>query len=199
MSGAPEIFATMVTMDGFTAAPAAAAVTADTIDAYVLVFEGRTCGKCGGSGRLPHFGHVSRGRCFGCEGAGGRYTKHGRTARARFDELCGQVLPVLREDIVVGDRVWDRHRAHGAWAPVTGIRVNPGGTRMFGGTEFSYPPSLVLEIDHPCGRVGVGAGMGQGYTVPRWDAAKVAGIVNEVAAMRGAQLALAGVAAPANP
>lgn len=35
--------------------------------------EGRfiRCHKCGGEGRIPHYGHVKNGECFACGGNGG--------------------------------------------------------------------------------------------------------------------------------
>ena len=29
-----------------------------------------TCGKCDGTGRLPHYGHIASGVCFDCQGSG---------------------------------------------------------------------------------------------------------------------------------
>jgi hypothetical protein len=168
-------------------------VTAETVAGCALEFEGTLCSRCGGSGRIARYGHVRRGVCFGCEGAGGQYTDRGAAAQARFGARCAAVLPVLRESIRAGDIVWYRMRGLGAWVPVADVRDDgrPGETRITAGDDvrvIRYRSHLTITVDHPAGRVGVIEGTGQRYTIPRWDAGQVAAIVNEVAAMPGAAL-----------
>lgn len=197
MTGQPEIFSTSFAEDGFTGEPAELTVTADTIDAYTLIFEGRPCGRCDGTGRLPQFGHVLRGVCFTCNGNGAKYTKRGKAARTWFDSMCAQSLLVPRDEIHAGDRVWDRHRGFGAWALVTEAADDgkPGASKI-NGVEHPYPSTLRLQLDHPAGEFGDHSATGQGYTVARWDADRVAKIVNEIAAMPGARLAKVTAALP---
>jgi hypothetical protein len=37
-----------------------------------------TCGKCNGSGHLPHYNHIQAGRCFRCGGSGKAAPRHRR-------------------------------------------------------------------------------------------------------------------------
>jgi hypothetical protein len=185
---ARAMFATAATRERFPKpAPPSAQVTPETIDGFTLVFEGTLCGRCGGKGVIPRYGHVMRGRCFECDGYGARLTKPGNAARARFNQLSAAALPVLREEISEGDRVWCSYRGLGAWCEVTGTvrydMTKPGDTEPY--------VNIGIEIAHPLCRGGIlqdQSQAGQGYTIPRWDAARIAEIVNEVAAMPGAFL-----------
>ena len=167
----------------------------EALDDYTLVFEGRCCGRCGGSGRIAQFGHVLKGICFSCGGAGGVCTRRGRTAKGRFNALCDRALPVLREEVKPGDRVWNHFRGLSTWCPVVEVRDdNRPHSSSIGArgdkTIIHYRSMFCITIDHPYGRYRACEGTGQGYTVPRWDPQRVAAIVNEVAGMPGAVLQL---------
>jgi hypothetical protein len=174
---------------------ASGTVTPQDVTGASLEFEARTCARCGGTGRLGHFGHVMRGMCFKCNGAGGLFTTRGRAALGRFNVLCDKVLPTLREDIRVGDVVWYSYRALGAWCPVTGTKTHDlTDHREQAGCGDGEPYiTFTIGLDHPAGNVWVGERTGRGYTIPRWDAPRLAQIINEVATMPGAALHLARV------
>ena len=38
--------------------------------ATITTNETATCPNCGGSGKLPHYGHIANGDCFACGGTG---------------------------------------------------------------------------------------------------------------------------------
>lgn len=41
---------------------------------FAIVFAkrciGRTCQRCAGTGFIPYYGHIDKGRCFSCQGTG---------------------------------------------------------------------------------------------------------------------------------
>uniref|UniRef100_UPI003F497EEA hypothetical protein n=1 Tax=Nonomuraea sp. CA-251285 TaxID=3240002 RepID=UPI003F497EEA len=170
--------------------------TPDTVDRLELVYESMSCGRCSGTGRVPYRNEA--GRCFGCGGAGSNRTRAGNHARARFEQLSRALLPVVRDDVAVGDRIFQYLPQGGwGWVRVTGRSVSDmtGFCREQGtiGLDETYL-NLRLEyvalepepIQSPaCAAVDR---MGQGFMVPRWDAAKVADIYNEVARLKGAEL-----------
>jgi hypothetical protein len=52
------------------------------------------CGKCGGTGLIPYFGHIDNGTCFDCHGLGKSIKKHCRiyteNERAKLDEQAAR-------------------------------------------------------------------------------------------------------------
>lgn len=92
-------------------------VTTDTRPS--AIWEGFTCGRCGGTGRMPFA--VANGVCFGCHGTGWRLTKRGAEARRYFMALRETTV----DGLTVGDRVLDQGipGIQGArWVTVTAIR-----------------------------------------------------------------------------
>jgi hypothetical protein len=72
-------------------------ISADTKLSAIL--ESVTCGRCGGSGRMPY--SVANGVCFKCGGSGRCYTKRGAAARAFYRSLARTQVTAL----MPGDKI----------------------------------------------------------------------------------------------
>lgn len=92
------------------------------------VFENDTCGRCGGTGRMPY--SVYSGRCFRCHGRGFLLTKRGAAANAHLEALRSvpasslKVGDVVRYEFLVNPFSADFVRA---FADVTKVEVLPDG------------------------------------------------------------------------
>ena len=71
--------------------------------------ETEPCTRCGGSGQYS-FCTMYGSKCFKCAGAGKRYTKRGRTAKAYLMSLRLKETPVT--DIKVGDEIRQNGKAY---------------------------------------------------------------------------------------
>lgn len=89
------------------------------------LFEGRACGRCGGSGRYSWCA-THGDRCFGCGGTGAVLTKRGDAAAKYFKALCSKRI----EDLQVGDIIYETGFTNGgcsfwAWWDILEIRSEP--------------------------------------------------------------------------
>jgi hypothetical protein len=76
----------------------AESVTITSSTKLSAILESVTCGRCGGSGRMPY--SVMNGVCFKCGGTGSVYTKRGAAARGFYRSLA-RTAP---EALVPGDK-----------------------------------------------------------------------------------------------
>lgn len=168
--------------------------TAENVDQVELVYESVRCGRCGGSGRVPH--RQEAGCCYGCGGTGRKSTAAGQRARDRFELLSREMLPTPLEEIEVGDRIWVYVPQVGhAWAEVTGRSITdyteqgrangsigPGETWVWVRLDYVVPETGYTDTKS--------APIDVRREVPRWDPVKMADIYNQVAKLRGATLRL---------
>lgn len=93
-----------------------------------ITFETQTCMRCAGSGQYPS--PAWQGVCLGCSGKGIRFTRAGRAARKRYDDIMSRMNHTYG-DVKVGDRVKMSIFAHGStrsvtkWVTVDAIKVHP--------------------------------------------------------------------------
>lgn len=113
--------------------------------ANATTLESKPCGRCQGTGSLPHFGHVHGGVCFRCAGQKVVYTKRGAAARAFLtasrSKPCEQVVPGEKIQACFGD---PNHQFY-AFATVTESKQS-GTQQISNGQPFFY---WVLNVSHP--------------------------------------------------
>lgn len=68
-----------------------------------ITFDRDTCGRCGGTGRMPF--SVHGGVCFACGGSGLRLSRSGRAAHKRFEAWAATALDRLPLELQAGDVV----------------------------------------------------------------------------------------------
>lgn len=115
--------------------------------------ESNPCSRCGGEGKLTHFGHVYGGICFKCNGAKKVFTKRGFAANQYLITLRS----VRADTLKVGDLVREQTMAGPnalvtAFMPVEFIAPltleNAGGWSIVDGKPFIPPNTLKVVLSH---------------------------------------------------
>jgi hypothetical protein len=80
-----------------------------------ISFEAVICTRCGGSGKIPRFGHVLHGTCFKCNGNGQMLTRAGRAALALYEELLDAATPRIQAWELEEGQTWSYDQRGARW------------------------------------------------------------------------------------
>jgi hypothetical protein len=127
------------------------------------IFESKTCGRCGGTGRYS-WNAVDGSRCYGCNGIGSKYTKPATVARQAFDAALTTTADTLK--------VGDTFRANGVtfdgglyryWARVLEVidseTLRHSGLRGEGEVTYTHHGGMVQRRGTSVERVAILQGL----------------------------------------
>lgn len=103
-----------------------------------LLFEHKTCGRCGGSGKYS-FNMMHGSTCYGCNGRGQKLTRRGHMAQEYFTSL----LSKRAADVVVGEKYYAPGFAAGSFSlPSKWCKIE-----SIGAGEQMGQPTVILTGD----------------------------------------------------
>lgn len=153
-----------------------------------IKFETQTCGRCGGSGTYPS--SCWNGVCLGCSGAGVRYTRSGRVARLRYDEVMSRMNRTYG-DVKIGDRVKasvGRVNTMGStekWLHVATIKVHEKSIKH---GEGEWPDTLSFTFTELDPEKYWGLQAERSHTIMIWDEAIYLEAINACRRLKGATI-----------
>lgn len=118
-----------------------------------VAIESKPCSRCGGDGKLHHFGHVHGGVCFKCNGVKNIMTKRGFAA----NEYLIALRSIRADALVVGQLVRDTTTTSGLALVTTFMTVeslapltleNSGGYAIVKGKPFIPENTLKVVLGH---------------------------------------------------